>query len=214
MLAVAAFHYLYPAVKKQLPAEPLALPSFNAAAGDLIWLAGESGCGKTTLLNLIAGLLPTPVGNVHFLGQDLAAMSSGQRDAWRASHIGWVPQEPLLIDSLTAQENALLPGKLAGIGTASNIEALFETLNLKAIAHHRPAQLSRGQQQRVALARAFSLQPALVLADEPTANLDDRHAQDVMSLLKALIEKNNSCAIIASHDSRIAPYCTHKVVFA
>jgi putative ABC transport system ATP-binding protein len=214
MLTVAAFQYLYPAVKQQLPAAPLALPGFNATAGDLIWLAGESGCGKTTLLNLIAGLLPAPVGMIHFLGQDLAAMSSGQRDAWRASEIGWVPQEPLLIDSLTAQENAVLPGKLTGIGTTSNIEALFETLNLKAIAHHRPAQLSRGQQQRVALARAFSLQPALILADEPTANLDDTHAQRVMVLLTSLIKNNNSCAIIASHDSRIAPYCTHKVGFA
>lgn len=213
MLTVAAFQYQYPAVKKRPPAA-IALPGFKAGPGDLIWLAGDSGCGKTTLLNLIAGLLPAPVGMIHFVDQDLAALNPRQRDAWRASQIGFVPQEPQLIDSLTAEQNAALPGQLSGIGKTSHIDALFEALHLTALSHHKPAQLSRGQQQRVALARAFSLQPSLVLADEPTANLDDGHAQRVMSMLKALIEKNNSCAIVASHDSRIAPYCTHKVVFA
>jgi putative ABC transport system ATP-binding protein len=207
MLSVQPFNFQHASIDGRTQAAVIQFPGFEAKSGELIWLSGQSGCGKTTLLNLIAGFLPLPAHAVFLNRVDLSLTASSPHA------IGLIAQEPLLIDSLSAFQNAALPAQLAGIDSNAQVSHLFETLNITSVAHHRPAQLSRGQQQRVALARAFAFRPTLVLADEPTANLDDVHAHSVMTLIQQLLVEQGAAAVIASHDSRLKAYCSQQVVF-
>ncbi len=214
MIEITAFQYQYPTTQGEKSPLILTFPAFTAAPSELIWLAGYSGCGKTNLLNLVAGLMPAPPNCIYFDNSDLSLLTPSQRDAWRAKTVGLVPQEPLLIDCLTALQNVTLPLQHSGDGQLTAVKRLFSDLNLSRVSHHKPTQLSRGQQQRVALARAFANHPALVLADEPTANLDDIQAHTVMTQFTKLLAREGTSAVIASHDARIASYCSRKVVFA
>ena len=209
MLLVKPFSYQY-AAGSATRAVPI--PGFSAGAHELIGLSGASGCGKTTALNLIAGLLPVSRGCVWVDGQDIGALTAIARDRWRGLAVGVVPQDPQLIDSLSALQNVVLPLQLAG-HRPLEVDRLFHDLGLAKYQHHTPAQLSRGQQQRVAIARAFANQPSLILADEPTANLDDAHTHAVLTLLHTLCQSRQCTAVIASHDARIARYCDQTVVF-
>jgi ABC-type lipoprotein export system ATPase subunit len=200
----------------------LKIPALCVSQNELVWLHGPSGCGKTTMLNLIAGFLTPPPGHVTVLNQDMGQLRRVQQNQqsnqnhWRMHTIGIVPQEPLLIDSLNAWQNAVLPSQLAGFGQpdfAERVEQLFARLAIDSVRLHLPSQLSRGQQQRVAIARAFANQPRLILADEPTANLDDANVHNVMTLIQQLVAEQGACAIVASHDARIAPYCTSRMGF-
>jgi putative ABC transport system ATP-binding protein len=181
--------------------------SIALAAGSHAVVVGPSGCGKTTLLSVLAGLLPFDAGRVAVAGEDLGAVAArGPQalDRFRAAHIGLVPQQPLLFSVLDALDNLLAAQHFAGRPTdRATALALLRRLGLDGLQHRRPAQLSRGQQQRVAIARALVNRPALILADEPTANLDDATTDQVLSLLRAQADAEGASLLIATHDARV-----------
>jgi putative ABC transport system ATP-binding protein len=172
------------------------------AAGEFVAIRGRSGSGKTTLLNLIAGIdLPTS-GEIHIADQDLTRMSDGERTVFRRAHIGFVFQFFHLIPTLTVLENVSLPAELAGTtdGRASGraMEVLRE-VEMHPWAEEFPDRLSGGEKQRVALARALMLHPPVILADEPTGNLDGATAEEVMAVLIQRCVAQDTCLILVTH---------------
>jgi putative ABC transport system ATP-binding protein len=186
---------------------PLRLPSLSLPAGAHAVITGPSGCGKTTLLSLLAGLLPLRVGRITVAGQDYTALAAGGQkavDRFRSQRIGLVPQQPMLFGVLDVLDNLLIAQHFADRPTdRPGALALLEQLGLGGLGHRRPRELSRGQQQRVALARALVNRPALILADEPTANLDDAHAAQALSLLRERSQALGATLLIATHDARV-----------
>ena len=181
----------------------LDIPSFVLAERQQMALAGTSGCGKTTFLNIIAGILRGDAGRVVFDGQDLSKLGEGERDALRAREIGYVFQTFNLLEGYTALENVLL-GMLFGPGPdRGHAQELLDRLGLGDKQKHRPSQLSVGQQQRVALARALANRPRLVLADEPTGNLDPVHAREALTMIRELCEEQGAALLLVSHDPMI-----------
>ncbi len=179
------------------------IAQFTLQERQQVALAGTSGCGKTTFLNIIAGILRPDTGRVLFEGVDTVALSEGKRDALRAESMGYVFQTFNLLEGYTALENVLL-GMLFGPGPdRARARALLEHLGLGEKIHHRPSQLSVGQQQRVALARALANRPRLVLADEPTGNLDPRHAHEALGMMRELCEAEGAALLLVSHDPKI-----------
>ena len=185
-------------------ASVLQLDRFELAEGRDLLIAGPSGCGKTTLLHLIAGLLVPSAGRVIVDGQDLAALSPAARDRFRGRRIGIVLQQFHLLPTITAMQNLLVAQSIAGLpvdrGAATSVlNALGIDERLDAFPH----QLSVGQQQRVAIARALVNRPRLVLADEPTSNLDDAAAAAVIDLLLSATQRQGATLVVATHDSRL-----------
>lgn len=165
---------------------------------------GDSGSGKSTLLNLIAGFSPPTIGNVTINGQDLYTLSGSQLDSFRAKHLGFIFQEAHLLKNLTVSENIKLAQSLAGLPVAEkDVQSLLEKLQLGEFADRKPNALSRGQVQRVAIARALINKPALLIADEPTASLDDRNTFLVIELIKAMANEQGSTLLISTHDKRL-----------
>jgi len=188
----------------RLDAPVLQLDRFELAEGRDLLIAGPSGCGKTTLLHLIAGLLVPSAGRVIVDGQDLAALSPAARDRFRGRRIGIVLQQFHLLPTITAMQNLLVAQSIAGLpvdrGAATSVlNALGIDERLDAFPH----QLSVGQQQRVAIARALVNRPRLVLADEPTSNLDDAAAAAVIDLLLGATHRQGATLVVATHDSRL-----------
>jgi putative ABC transport system ATP-binding protein len=185
----------------------LDLPAFSLPAGAQAVVTGPSGCGKTTLLSLVAGLLPLSVGRIAIDGEDLGAVAAqGPRavDRFRARRIGLVPQQPMLFGMLDALDNVLAARHFAGEPSDRDAaRALLALLGLAGLERRRPRELSRGQQQRVALARALINAPRLILADEPTANLDDALAAQVLDLLAERARALGATLLIATHDARV-----------
>jgi len=181
----------------------LDVPAFDLEARAEVALAGSSGSGKTTLLNVIAGLLRPDTGSVRFDGVEVSALGEAARDAWRARNVGYVFQSFHLLGGYTALENVVL-GMTFGPGADRKFaRELLERLELGHRLNHRPSQLSIGQQQRVALARALANRPRLVLADEPTGNLDPRHALEALGLLRGLCTEVGAALLVVSHDTRV-----------
>lgn len=176
------------------------VPSFALEAGEQIALEGESGSGKTTFLNLIAGILQADSGSVCVDGGDMTSLKEAGRDALRARAIGYVFQTFNLLQGYTALENVLL-GMAFGVGAdKSKAMSLLERVGLKDRVNYHPRQLSVGQQQRVAVARALANHPKLVLADEPTGNLDHRRAQEALKLIREVCKENGAALLLVSHD--------------
>jgi putative ABC transport system ATP-binding protein len=183
--------------------EVIDVPGFALESGEQLALAGESGSGKTTFLNLIAGILRPDGGRISLDGEDVTALSEADRDRRRADKIGYIFQTFNLLQGYTALENVLL-GMMFGKGTDREFAlTLLERVGLGDRAGYRPAQLSVGQQQRVALARALANRPALVLADEPTGNLDARTAGIAAALIKEMCAENGAALLLVSHDSNV-----------
>lgn len=177
------------------------------AAGQHVALVGPSGSGKSTLLNLIGGLDRPSSGTIVIDGRDISGLSATALAAYRRTTIGFVFQTFRLLRDLTALENAALPLVLAGRGHAAaenDVAPLLERVGLGRRFSHRPAQLSVGQQQRVALARALANRPQIVLADEPTANLDAESAEEVLGLLVELQRERALTVLVATHDAAVA----------
>lgn len=181
----------------------LDIPTFRLAKAEQVALQGTSGSGKTTLLNVIAGILGADSGDVRLNGTQLSELSEAERDSVRANQIGYVFQSFNLLHGYTALENVLL-GMMFGPGPDREFaESLLERLGLKDRIDYRPSQLSIGQQQRVALARALANKPSLVLADEPTGNLDPHFAQEALDLIRELCREAGAGLLIVSHDQKI-----------
>lgn len=186
----------------------LDLPSFGLEAGELVGLRGESGSGKTTLLHTIAGILRPDRGAVRLLGRDLAQMSEAERDLYRAKHVGYVFQSFHLLEGFSALENVRLGMLFGRGGEPAQARVMLQRLGLGERLHYRPSQLSIGQQQRVAVARALAGRPELVLADEPTGNLDRAHADEALRLMLELCRENGSALLCVSHDPAVLAHFT------
>jgi ABC-type lipoprotein export system ATPase subunit len=182
----------------------LEIDTWQAQSGEQILLRGISGSGKTTLLNILAGLLSPTTGVVRFGGQSLYNLRESERDYLRATTIGYIFQMHHLAPTLSARENVEMPlvfgRKLGARARATRASELLDSVGLSEFHRHRPMQLSTGQRMRVAVARALVAQPALVLADEPTAALDEQSSQAVMDLLQESCRRNSATLIVASHD--------------
>ncbi len=185
--------------------------SLSVPAGELVLILGPSGAGKTTLLSLIGGLLQPTTGVVRVAGSDLSQLSSTVLADFRLRQIGFVFQFFQLFSSLTARENVEIPFRLAGYAVQEarrQAEALLERFGLSKRLGHRPQDLSGGEKQRVALARALALRPPVVIADEPTGSLDSHTGEEVIRLLRELVDDEQRTVLVASHDQRITRVAT------
>jgi putative ABC transport system ATP-binding protein len=181
--------------------------SLTIAAAEFLALMGPSGSGKSTLLNLIAGLDRADSGTIRVGGVDIAALSETQLAAWRAAHVGFIFQFYNLIPVLTAFENVELPLILTDLSRRErreHVQTVLELVNLQDRMDHYPRQLSGGQQQRVAIARALVTDPTIVVADEPTGDLDRTAAEDVLVLMERLSRELGKTIIMVTHDPRAA----------
>ncbi|MEU2827922.1 ABC transporter ATP-binding protein [Streptomyces lavendulae] len=180
--------------------------SFEARRGELTALKGKSGSGKTTLMNLVGGLDTPTGGTVELDGTDLTGLDESRRLALRRDRIGFVFQSFGLIPVLTAAENVGVPMRMRGVPAKQREERVRTLLALVGLAEHagqRPGELSGGQQQRVAVARALANEPALIIADEPTGQLDSETGRSIMRLLRAVVRSEGITALVATHDPEL-----------
>lgn len=185
---------------------------FSLAERETAALVGASGSGKSTLLSIIAGLDTPSQGTVRLAGQDIFALSEDDRAALRAQKVGFVFQSFQLMANLTALENVMLPLELSGVrGARAMATEMLLRVGLGQRLGHYPKVLSGGEQQRVALARAFVVQPAVLLADEPTGSLDFATGETVMKLMFELNEERGTTLVLVTHDPSIAARCQRKI---
>jgi putative ABC transport system ATP-binding protein len=185
---------------------------FTLAARETAAIVGASGSGKSTLLSIIAGLDTPTRGTVRLAGQDLFAIDEDDRAALRAQKVGFVFQSFQLMGNLTALENVMLPLELAGRRDSRKAATeMLERVGLSQRLGHYPKVLSGGEQQRVALARAFVVQPAVLLADEPTGSLDFATGETVMELMFDLNRELGTTLVLVTHDAGIAARCEHRI---
>ena len=187
--------------------------SIDIEQGDFYALMGPSGSGKSTLLNLLAGIDRATEGTVEVLGTQLSGLSESQMASWRNAHVGYIFQTFNLVPVLTAFENVELPLLLTKLNKAQrrkNVETALELVGLSDRMGHQPRQLSGGQEQRVAIARAIVTDPDLILADEPTGNLDARSGEEILQILKTLNRDLNKTIIMVTHDPHAASFATHE----
>ncbi|HYK20415.1 MAG TPA: ABC transporter ATP-binding protein [Pyrinomonadaceae bacterium] len=180
---------------------------------DFFALMGPSGSGKSTLLNLLAGIDRPTEGEVEVLGTNLARLSESELASWRNAHIGYIFQTFNLVPVLTAFENVELPLLLTKLSKAErrkNVETALELVGLADRMSHQPKQLSGGQEQRVAIARAIVTDPDLVLADEPTGNLDARSGEEILQILSTLNRELNKTIMLVTHDPHAASFASHQ----
>ena len=183
--------------------------NINVKDGEFVAIMGPSGCGKSTLLNIL-GLLDTPTEGKYWLGdEEVGHLKERERTAYRKGRIGFVFQNFNLIDELTVEENIDLQLKYLGIGKAERKERVLDILRKVKLSHrakHYPHQLSGGQQQRIAIARAVVVKPSIILADEPTGNLDSKNGMEVMQLLSELNEEGTTIVMVthSKHDATYA----------
>jgi putative ABC transport system ATP-binding protein len=180
--------------------------------GQFIAVVGPSGSGKSTLLGLIAGLDEPTSGEIRIDGQPITAMNEDSLAELRGNKIGFVFQSFHLIPSLTALENIMVPMEIAGVRDAQQrARQLIEDVDLVARAHHYPSQLSGGEQQRVAIARAFANNPSIMLADEPTGNLDSNNGRHVFELMVGMNRRRNATLVLVTHDHELAALADRRI---
>lgn len=197
------------------PVEILKGISLSVHKGETVGLIGPSGSGKSSLLMLMGGLERATGGKVLALGQDLTAMDEDALARFRRGNMGVVFQSFHLIPTMTALENVALPLELAGIGDAfARAEAELTAVGLGSRMHHYPSQMSGGEQQRVALARAAAPRPAILLADEPTGNLDGVNGQAIMDLLFGLRDRHGATLVLVTHAPELAARCDRVIRLA
>jgi putative ABC transport system ATP-binding protein len=185
------------------PHRVVEVPEFSLAAGAQVALRGESGTGKTTFLHLLAGILAPDAGRITLAGREVTALGEAARDRLRAETIGYIFQTFNLLQGHTVLENVEL-GMAFGRGVdRAHAAALLQRVGLGDRLRHFPRQLSTGQQQRVAVARALANRPQLVLADEPTGNLDPRHGREALALIREVCRENGAALLLVSHDEAV-----------
>jgi ABC-type lipoprotein export system ATPase subunit len=185
--------------------------SLRAEAGEFVAVKGRSGSGKTTLLNIIGGLDKPDAGTVLLQGRDICCLSEGEMVELRRRQVGFVFQSFGLLPHYSAYETVDLALRLAGAPRKERHERTLEVLNLVGLGeriNHRPDELSGGQQQRVCIARAIATRPALILADEPTGELDSHTGHDILSLLRQIAALEETALIVATHDPKVDEYAT------
>ena len=190
--------------------------NFSVPAGQFIAIMGASGSGKSTLLGLLAGLDTVTSGHIVLDGTDISRMREDDLARLRGRKIGFVFQSYQLVPTLTAEENVLLSAELIGSDRTVRQRAkdLLERVGLRDRSHHYPVQLSGGEQQRVALARAFVTQPPILMADEPTGNLDSANGQHVLDLLLQLNREERTTLVLVTHDRHLAEYADRVITLS
>jgi lipoprotein-releasing system ATP-binding protein len=215
LLSARALAKTYTLGKRAL--EVLRGVNLDVARGEFLALRGASGAGKSTLLHLIGGLDTPNAGEIHFAGQNLAAFSEGELTHFRNRRVGFVFQSYYLLPELDALENVCLPARIARVPVARAVSRgreLLAWVGLKDRMDHKPYELSGGEQQRVAIARALINEPELLLADEPTGNLDSHTGGEIIELLKNLRAEKQSTLVIATHDANVAAHAERVVELA
>jgi len=188
--------------------------SLQVPYGKFVALTGRSGCGKTTLLNCLAGLDRPTSGSIHILGRDLSEMNEKELTVWRREQIGLVFQSFGLLPTLSAYENVELILRIKGDGYKARHQRALECLELVGLSHwrnHRPYEMSGGQQQRVAIARALANHAQLILADEPTGELDSKTTQELLSFFRELVDSEKITLLMVSHDPLVDQHA-HQVL--
>ena len=184
--------------------EIVSVPAFDLAAGEQVALRGESGSGKTTFLHLIAGILAADRGRVTIDGAEMTALSEARRDRLRAEKLGYIFQTFNLLQGYTVLENDVLGMSFGPRGAdRTHAKEMLERVGLGHRLDHFPRQLSSGQQQRVAVARALANRPRLVLADEPTGNLDHKNAREALALIREVCREHGAALLLVSHDEEV-----------
>lgn len=191
--------------------------SFGVERGEIVSIVGASGAGKSTLLQIIGTLMTPDEGNVTINGKAIAGMSDGELSEFRNRHVGFVFQSHHLLEEFSAEENVMMPMLIAGVKRSEAQRRAKELLELVQMSHrltHRPSALSGGEQQRVAIARALANNPSVVLADEPTGNLDTATRDEIQRLFFDLRERTNQTFIIVTHDETLAEKSDRKIVMS
>ena len=205
LISIRGLHKSYQRGGQEIPV--LMGIELDVAAGEFVALMGPSGSGKSTLLNLIAGIDKPSAGTIRMAGVDIATLSDAALSDWRAAQVGFIFQFYNLIPVLTAFENVELPLLLTGLRARERGERVQQMLELVALADradHYPNELAGGQQQRVAIARALVTDPTLIVADEPTGDLDRHTGQDVLSLMERLVREFGKTIVMVTHDPKAA----------
>jgi len=185
----------------------------EAQAGEFVAILGPSGSGKSTLFHIIGGLTPPTDGHVKVAGTDLAAMTDSQRTAMRRTQVGFVFQRFNLLPTLSAAENIAIAKDIAGNHNQDkDFEDVLKILGIANRLHHKPYALSGGEQQRVAIARAIVNRPRILLADEPTGNLDSKNSETVLNTLKELNQRFGQTILMITHNPEAASFCTDRMV--
>jgi lipoprotein-releasing system ATP-binding protein len=184
--------------------------NFEIRPGESVAVTGPSGSGKSTLLHVLGGLDRPDQGQILYAGQDLQQMNSEALAGWRNRHLGFVFQFHYLLPEFSALENVMMPALIQGLDnkeTEVRAQTIMEQIGLGHRLHHRPSELSGGEQQRVAVARAIMNKPSLLLADEPTGNLDEQNTRSLMDLLLQMCKSEGMALILVTHDMQLTPYC-------
>jgi putative ABC transport system ATP-binding protein len=187
--------------------------SFDIRSGEFVAITGASGSGKSTMLGLIAGLDAPSSGSIIIDGKDVTKMNEDDLATLRSGTVGFVFQSFHLIPSLTALENVMIPMEIAGVPNArKRALELLESVDLANRGHHYPTELSGGEQQRVAIARAFANEPKILLADEPTGNLDSKNGEHIFELMTNLHKEKNVTLMLVTHDQNLADRAQRRIV--
>ena len=213
---LASFEHVYKTfIKENQFVEVLTDCNFEVHAGQSISIVGKSGSGKSTFLQILGSLDRPTKGNVSLFGSNLQQMTSSQINAIRNRDIGFVFQFHHLLPDQSALYNCMMPAMIAGIShhdAKEQATVLLSEVGLSHRLHHKPSELSGGEQQRVALARALIRKPRLLLVDEPTGNLDPKTASEIMNLLIELNRDRNSALVMVTHDMNLAQLCEHRLL--
>ena len=189
--------------------------SFQIPGGQFVAVTGASGSGKSTLLGLIAGLDAPTTGDIIVDGDKITTMGEDALARIRSEKIGFIFQSFHLIPSLTAFENVLIPMEILGVDNVrARAERLLEAVDLMNRGHHYPSELSGGEQQRIAIARAFANRPKILLADEPTGNLDPKNGQHIFDLMKYLHQLTDVTLVLVTHDAHLAAQAQRQIILA